>query len=104
MMTLMVDLIIMVMFTSDSASDLEKTGTGGTSSGGDEGIFKNFYASLSIRGLYEQKSRIHASYSRHSRVCIDDKKIYMIAEDLEQRFRGSINMIVNNCIIDSISA
>jgi len=65
---------------------------------------ENFYASLSIRGFYEQKSRIHASSSRHSRVCIDDKRIYMIAEDLEQRFRGSISLTVNNCIIDSISA
>jgi len=37
MMTLMVDLIILVMFTSDSASDVERTGTGGTSSEGNEG-------------------------------------------------------------------
>ena len=65
---------------------------------------KNLYASLSIRGLDEHKSRIHASSSRHSRVCIDDKRIYMIAEDLEQRFRGSISLIVNNCIINSVSA
>ena len=35
-MTLMVDLIILVMFTSDSASDVERTGTGGTSSGGND--------------------------------------------------------------------
>ena len=34
----MVDLIILVVFTSDSASDMEKTGTGGTKSGGDEGV------------------------------------------------------------------
>ena len=65
---------------------------------------KNFYASLSIRGFDEQKSRIHASSSRHSCVFIDDKRIYMIAEDLEQRFMGSISLTVNNCIIDSISA
>ena len=64
---------------------------------------ENFYASLSIRGLDEQKSRIHASFSRHNRVCIDDKRIYMIAEDLEQRFRGSISLTINNCIIDSVS-
>ena len=38
MMTLMVDSIILVMFTSDSASDVEKTGTGSTCSGGDEGM------------------------------------------------------------------
>ena len=31
----MVVLVIMVMFSSDSASDVKKTGTGGTSSGGD---------------------------------------------------------------------
>ena len=37
MMTLMVDLIILVLFTSDSTSDVERTGTGGTSSRGNEG-------------------------------------------------------------------
>ena len=60
---------------------------------------KNFYASLSIRGFYEQKSRIHASSSRHSRVFIYDKRIYMIAEDLEQRFKGSISLTVNDLLL-----
>ena len=63
-----------------------------------------FNVTLSIRGFGELKSRIHASSSRHSHICIDDKRIYMLAEDLEQRFRGSISLIVNNCIIESISA
>ena len=31
------DLIILVMFTYDIASDVERTGTGGTNSGGNEG-------------------------------------------------------------------
>ena len=65
---------------------------------------KNFYGSLSIRGFDEQKSHIHTSSSRHSHVFIDVQRIYMIAEDLEQRFRGSISLTVNNCIFDSISA
>ena len=68
MMTFMVDLIILVICISDRASDMKKIGIGSTSSGGDEGIRKNFYASPSIRRFYEQKSRIHASYSRHSRI------------------------------------
>jgi len=38
MMTLMVDLIILVICISDRASDMKKTGTGSTSSGGDEGM------------------------------------------------------------------
>ena len=38
MMILMVDLIILVMFISDSTSDVKKTGTRSTSSGGDEGM------------------------------------------------------------------
>ena len=38
MMILMVGLIILVMFISDRESDVKKTGTGGTNSGGDEGI------------------------------------------------------------------
>ena len=77
MMSLMVDLIILVICISDRAYDMKKTGTGSTSSGGDEGMWKNFYTSLSIRGFDEKKSRIHASYSRHSCVCIDDKRIYI---------------------------
>ena len=63
---------------------------------------KNVYASLSIRGLYETKSRIHASSIRHSRVCIDDKRIYLIAEDLEQRSRGSISLTADNCTVSII--
>ena len=63
---------------------------------------KNFYASLSIRGLDEQKSRIHASSSRHSRVCINDKRIGMTAEDPEQRFRRSISLTVNECTVSII--
>ena len=63
---------------------------------------KNFYASLSIRGFYEQKSRIHASFSRHSRVCIYDKRIGMTAEDQEQRFRGSISLTANDCTVSII--
>ena len=37
-MTLMVDFIIQVICISDRASDMKKTGTGSTSSGGDEGM------------------------------------------------------------------
>ena len=38
MMIFMVDLVILVMFISDSASDVKKIGTGGTSSGGVKGM------------------------------------------------------------------
>ena len=34
----MMILIILVMFISDRASDVKKTGTGGTNSGGEEGV------------------------------------------------------------------
>ena len=37
MMIPMVGFVILVMFTSDSASDVERTGTGGTRSGRNEG-------------------------------------------------------------------
>ena len=37
MMSLMVDLMILVIFISDSTSDVKKTGTGGISLGGEEG-------------------------------------------------------------------
>ena len=39
MVILMIGLVIMVMFISDSAYDVKKIGTGGTSSGGD-GVVK----------------------------------------------------------------
>ena len=38
MMIHMVGLVILVMCISDRASDVEKTGIGGTTSGGDEGM------------------------------------------------------------------
>ena len=38
MMILTVGLVILVMFVSDRASDVNKTGTGGTNLGGDEGM------------------------------------------------------------------
>ena len=40
MVILMVDLAILVMFISDSASNVNKTGTGRTNSGGEEGMWK----------------------------------------------------------------
>ena len=39
-MSLLIDLIILVICISDRASDMKKTGTGSTSSGGDEGMLK----------------------------------------------------------------
>jgi len=96
----MMVLIILVMFIFYSASDVKKTGTGGTNAGGDECEF--FNVSLSIRGLDEEKLRIHASSSRHSRVCINDKRIVMTAEDQEQRFRGSIILTANDCTVSII--
>ena len=38
MMILMVGLVILVMFISDRASYVKKTGTGGTNSGGEGGV------------------------------------------------------------------
>jgi len=38
MMSIMIDLIILVISISDRASDMKKTGTGRTNSGGDEGM------------------------------------------------------------------
>ena len=38
MMIPMVGFVILVMFIFDRASDVKKTGTGGTTSGGDEGM------------------------------------------------------------------
>ena len=38
MMIIMIFLVILVMIISDRASDMQKIGTGGTNSGGDEGM------------------------------------------------------------------
>ena len=103
MMIPMVGLVILVMFIADSASDVKKTSTGDTNLGGDE-VVEIFSVSLSIRGFSELKPHIHASSSRHNRVCIYDNKIGMTAKDQEQRFRGSISLTVNNYIINSVSA
>ena len=58
MMTLMVDLIILVMFTSNNASDVERTGTGGTSSGGNEGRRKFSMLHFPYAG-YMKQSRVY---------------------------------------------
>ena len=63
-----------------------------------------FNVSLSIHGFGELKPCIHASYSGDSRVCTNDKKICMTAEDQEHRFRGSISLVVNDCIFGTVSA
>ena len=62
-----------------------------------------FNVSLSIRGFSELKPRIHTSYSGDSRVCTYDKKICMTTEDQEHRFRGSISLAINDCIIGTVS-
>ena len=67
MMIPMVGLVILVMFISDNASDVKKTGTGGTNSGGDE-VVEIFSVSLSIRGFSELKPHIYASSAGDSRV------------------------------------
>ena len=63
-----------------------------------------FSVSLSIRSLCELNPRIHASYSGDSHVCTNDKKICMTAEHQEHRFRGSISLTTNDCIIGAVSA
>ena len=39
-----------------------------------------------------------------SDLCTYDKKMSMIVEDKEYRFRGSINLTINDCIIGTVSA
>ena len=62
-----------------------------------------FHVSLSIRGFCELKPRIHASSSRDSCVCIYDKKISVTDQDQEHKFRGSISLTINDCIIGTVS-
>ena len=58
-----------------------------------------FSISLSMRDFNEVKSCIHVSSSGHRRVCIYDKKISMTAQEQEHRFRGSISLTINDCIV-----
>ena len=71
---------------------------------GEKKEYEIFSISLSIRGFNEVKSRIHASSSGHRRVCIYDKEISMTAQEQEHRFRGSISLTTNDCIVDIVSA
>lgn len=102
MMIPIVGLVILVMFISDSAFDVKKTGIGGTNLGGDE-VVEIFSVSLSICRFSEQKPHIHASYAGDSCVCFSDKKNSKIAKDQEHRFRGSIILTTNDCIVGIVS-
>ena len=68
MMIPMVVLVILVVFISGSASDMKKTGTGGTNLGGDE-VVEILFVSLSMHGFSEQKTCIHASSFAERSVC-----------------------------------
>ena len=63
-----------------------------------------FNVSLSICGFSELKLRIHASYSGYNSICTNDKEICMTAKDQEHRFRGSISLTINDCIIGTVFA
>ena len=62
-----------------------------------------FNVSLTIHGFSELNPRIHASYSGDSRVCFSDKKNSKIAKYQEHRFRGSISLTSNDCIVGIVS-
>ena len=98
MVILMVGLVILGMFISDSASDVKNTGTSGISSRGDEVVIF-FRISLSIRGFRELKPCRHVSSTGDRSVCLSDKKNNDSAKDQEHRFRGSISLTTNDCIV-----
>ena len=102
MMIPMVGLVILVMFISDSAFDVKKTGTGGKNSGEDE-VVEIFSVSLSIRGFREQKPHIHASSAGDRSICFSIKENSKTAKDQEHRFRESINLTTNDCIVGIVS-
>ena len=93
MMIPMVGLVILVMFISDSASDVKKIGTSGTNSGGDE-VVEIFSVSLSIRGFCEQKLCIHASSFGDRSVCFFVKENSESAQEQEYWFRGSTSLSI----------
>ena len=94
----MVGLVILVMVIPNSASDVKKTGTGDTSSGGDEGM-KFFSISIFIHGFHELKPHIHASSVGDRSVCFSDKKNSELAQGQEHSFRGSISLAESNALL-----
>ena len=102
MMSLMVDLIILVICISDSASGVKKRQEQKVKfAGGDEGVkFSIFHfpyaGSIHKIHVYTRISSDTVAYA------FDDKRIYLIAEDLEQKFRGSISLTVDDCTVSII--
>ena len=63
-----------------------------------------FNTSLSIRRFHELKPRIHVSSNGDISVCSSVKENSEMVQEREHKFRGSISLTTNDCIIDIISA
>ena len=94
----MVGLVIMVMFISDSASDVKKTGTGGIISGGD-GAMKFSVFHFPYVGFHELKLRINASSFGDRSVCFSVKENSESAQVQEHNFKGSISFAESNALL-----
>ena len=62
-----------------------------------------FCISLSTRGFHELKPRIHASSNGDRSVCFSVKEKSEMAQVQEYRFRGSIIITTNDCIVGIVS-
>ena len=103
MMTLMVDLIILVMFTSDNASGVERTGTGGTSSWGNEGRWKFSMLHFPYAG-YIHKSHVYMRVSADTAAyALMIRKFIWLLKIWSRESGGASVWLIDNCIIDSIS-
>ena len=65
---------------------------------------ENLCISLFIRGFHELKPRIHASSNGDRRVWFSVKENSEMAQEQEHRFRGSISITTNDCIVGIVSA
>ena len=104
MMIPMVGLVILVLFISNSASNVTTEERYIIYKSRRRWSCEIFIISLSIHGFSELKPCIHASSFGDRSVCFSVKENSEMAQEQEYRFRGSINLTTNDCIVGIVSA
>ena len=99
----MIGLVILVMFISDSASNVTTEDKYRIYESKRRWCCETFSTSLSIRGFNELKSRMHASSSGDSSVLFSNRKRSETAQGQEQRFKGSISLTTIDGIVSVYS-
>ena len=96
----MVGLVILVVFISNSASNVTTEGRYRMYKSRRKWSCEIFSISLFIRGFHQLKPRIHASSVGDRSVCFSDKKNTDSAQGQEHSFRGSISLAERNALLE----